>query len=498
MRSTSFSGTRTALAAGLFMMLSGCAFSIPEASPADIPRLERMLAADPENTNIQVQLGMALFKGDQFEASRVALQGAVDGGNESGPALLYLGLVQEEFEQWSEARDAYTRYLDVGISEQLKQVIRRQLTLVAQNVLHQQAAATLAAEAQLTDADATPGSIAVFPFRYNSSNPDYEPLIYALADMMTTDFAVSNALIVLERAQIQSLLDEMALTAAGYAEPGTGARAGRMLRAEHVVQGVLTTVGQDAIEVITDVLNVPNGASVGTETVADELVNLFDMEKELVFRIIRDRLGIELTPAEEQAILDNRIDNVLAFLAYGRGLREKDNGNYAAAQAEFQQAQELDPGFAAAVNEAVETGQISAAANTTSAQIVTTAATSGETGSASSVSAPTTATTGASDQSSGGASTGATSSGGAQANTGTTSGAVSTAATLAGASQAVNPSPTTTIDLGSTEQSDNNTTGQPGQTRTDAVQEASGSEGATSTAVAHIRIVIKRPGGGGQ
>ena len=89
--------------------------------------------------------------------------------------------------------------------------------------------------------------------------------------------------------------------------------------------------------------------------------------------------------------------------------------------------------------------------------------------------------------------------GGAQANTGATTGAGTTSQTLAGASQAVNPSPTTTtIDLGSTQQSDNNTTQQPGQDRNDAVQESQGQESATSTAQAQIRIVIKRPGGGGQ
>ena len=423
--------------------------------------------------------------------SRAALQAAVDGGNESGPALLYLGLVQEEFEEWSAARDAYSQYLDVGRSEQLKEVVRRQLTLVAQNVLQEEAQATLAAESQLADTEVTPRSIAVFPFRYNSSNPDFEPLIYALADMMTTDFAVSNALIVLERAQIQSLLDEMALTQAGYAETGTGARAGRMLRAEHVVQGVLTTVGQDAIQVDTDVLSVPDAASVGTESASDELVNLFDLEKDLVFRIIRDRLGVQLTPAEEQAILDNRTDNVLAFLAYGRGLREKDNGNYAAAQAEFQQAEQLDPGFTAAADEAVETGEIATAETTTTAQIATTAASSGETGSSGAVAAPTTTTTGAADPA-------GTSDGGAQANTGATVGAGTTSQTLAGASQAVNPGPTTTIDLGSTQQSDNKTTQQPAQGRNDAVQESQGQESATSAAQAQIRIVIKRPGGGGQ
>ena len=54
--------------------------------------------------------------------------------------------------------------------------------------------------------------------------------------------------------------------------PGRGiqaggiARAGRMLQAEHVVQGVLTTLGQDELQILTDVLNVPNATSAGVET----------------------------------------------------------------------------------------------------------------------------------------------------------------------------------------------------------------------------------------
>ena len=259
------------------------------------------------------------------------------------------------------------------------------------------------------------------------------------------------------------------------------------------MQGVLTTIGQDAIQIDTDVLNVPNASSAGTESASDELVNLFDMEKDLVFRIIRDRLGVQLTPAEEQAILDNRTDNVLAFLAYGRGRRERDNGNYAAAQAEFQQAEQIDPNFEAAASQAVETGQMSVAAATTPAQISAVAASSGETGSSSPVAAPTTTTTGAANQS--GVPTPPT---GAPTNTRTTSPTPSTTQTLAGASQAVNPTPTTaTLDLGSTQQAGNNTSQQPGQTRNDPVQESQGQEGVTSTARAQIRIVIRRPGVGG-
>ncbi len=212
MRHASFARWQALPVLALTPAFSGCAYGIPEVSPADIPRLTEEISADPENTDLQVQLGMAQFKAQDFDASLATLQGAVDAGNESGPALLYLGMVQEEFENWSAARDAYGRYLDVGRSEPLKQDLRRRLQLIGQNVLKQQARQALTQEASLTATQVTPRSVAIFPFAFNSDRAELEPLIYALSDMMVTDFAVSNALVVLERAQVQSLLDEMALT----------------------------------------------------------------------------------------------------------------------------------------------------------------------------------------------------------------------------------------------------------------------------------------------
>jgi len=72
--------------------LSACA-GLPEVEPVDIPRLEQAVRASPGDTDLQVQLGMARFKASDFESARTVLQSAVDGGNESGPAYLYLGLV---------------------------------------------------------------------------------------------------------------------------------------------------------------------------------------------------------------------------------------------------------------------------------------------------------------------------------------------------------------------------------------------------------------------
>jgi len=465
-------GSRALAALSFSLLLGACAYSVPEVNPTDIPRIRQELAADPENTDLMVQLGMGQFKTGDFTSALGSLQGAVDGGQRTGPAFLYLGMVHEELGDWASAGEVYNQFLSVGRSEELKQEVRNRLLLIAQNVLTQRSQAALAQESELLTSAPTPQSVAIFPFAFNSTDQNLEPLVYALADMMTTDFKVSNALVVLERAQIQSLLDEMALGEAGYSEPGTGARAGRLLQAEHVVQGVLTPIGED-ISVSADILNVPSSSSAGQVDASAPLASLFDMEKDLVFRTIRDVLGVALTPAEEQAIRENRTENVLAFLAYGRGLQLKDQGQYAAAQQEFQQAEALDPSFEAAATQATESQSIGEAASTTTAQVATTAATTGETTQSSGTVAPPPAATAA------------------VAAAATTS----AAQTLAGASNAVSPSPTAqTIDLGTTAGS--GTTTQATSDRSDAVQESQGSESVTTAAQAQIRIVIRRPGGG--
>jgi tetratricopeptide (TPR) repeat protein len=453
---------------------SSCAAALPDVGPADIPRLEQEVAADPANTDLQVQLGMAQFEAGNHETARTTLQTAVDAGNELGPALLYLGMASEELEDWTAARDAYDRYLTLGASAQAREQVRERLTLIGRNLLRARAQQALTQETQIAGAaDVTPQSVAVLPLAFNSARADLEPLVFALSDMMTTDFAVSNALVVLERAQIQALLDEMALTTSGYAEATTGARAGRLLRAEHVFQGVLTTLGETDLQTDADVLNIPNTASAGQLTESAVLEQLFDMEKQIVIRTIREVLAVELTPAEEQAILENRMGNVLAFLAFGRGLRELDQGNYEAALAQFQESIALDPGSYASRDAAVvETTDLLAASAASTADLVEVASTTGEFGVG--LIAPPEARTTQDLLPQVGRST-------------------TPMVSLATATEAVAPSPSrSTLGLGTTEQTQSRTASDTGR---DPVQESGGTETVAGGGGAVISIVIPRPGG---
>jgi tetratricopeptide (TPR) repeat protein len=454
--------------------LSACATGLPNVQAGDVPRLQQEVASRPDDTDLQVQLGMAEFKAGDFETAQTTLQAAVDAGNESGAALLYLGMTEEQLENWSGARDAYTRYLTVGGSSATIAEVRKRLTLIGRSLLRAQAQQALAREADITGpADVTPQSIAVLPLAFNSDRQDLEPLIYALSDMMTTDFAASNALVVLERAQIQSLLDEMALTSSGYADAGTGARAGRLLKAQHVFQGVLTTLGSDNLQTEANVLDVPSTSSEGQVTEQAVLDHLFDMEKQLVIRTIREVLGVELTPAEEQAILENRMSNVLAFLAYGRGLRDIDRGDYEAAQAEFNTSFQLEPGnFPSRAAAASELSDLLDASSTTTADLSDLAGSTGELG-VGLVAPPSAVVT--QDL--------------------TSSGQGDVRNTLSSVTEAVSPTPSaSTLDLGSTKQGSNQATQQTQDTNRDPVQESQGQETVPGTTGAEIQIVIQRPG----
>lgn len=474
---------------------TACAGNMPEVGPVDIPRLEQAVAASPGNTGLQVQLGMAQFEAGDYDVARTTLRAAREAGEESGPLFLYLGMAEEEMQDWSAAREAYNIYLDVGASTPAINEVRKRLTLIGRNLLRAQAQQALAREQEITATGAiTPRSVAVMPLEFNSDREDLEPLIYALSDMMITDLKISNALTVLERAEVQTLLDEMALTSDGYADEETGARAGRMLRAEHVFQGVLTTLGDNDLQTIADVLNVPNSNSAGQLTEQAVLEQLFDMEKQLVIRTIREILGVELTPAEEQQILENRMTNVLAFLAYGRGLRELDGGNYDAAQAEFQAALALDPAaFAGNPTIGEEAGALMDASQLTTDQLSTIASTTGEIGGGLFGPPPNGTTNdlttigipiqlpvgpGSSDPS-------------------TSSIGDDLTSTLDNVFSGIDPSPVVLeIGLGTGDQSRNSTPGQSNPTTRDPVPEAGpGGETIPGLSSATIRIVIRRPGG---
>jgi len=338
----------------LSALLGGCAGAAIQARPEQIPTLEQAVARSPRDTDAATRLGVAYFIAERYPDAKRSLQAAVDAGGTEGATYLYLGLANEELEDFQAARQAYNSYLEAGSSSDIKGEIRGRLSIVTRKELQQQAKLALQQEAILSDQPPTPNTVAVLPFRLNGLAEDMQPLQTALADMIITDLGFTS-LQSLERVRVQSMIDEMVLGQAGMTAPETGARMGRLLKSAHVVQGAITGNG-NAITVDATVANTGT-ANTRALNQQGQLDAIFTVEKQVVFAIL-DALNVQVTAREREAITNNRTGSLVAFLAYGRGLEALDRGDYSQALTQFQQATRLDPSFGAARAQQVETQQI--------------------------------------------------------------------------------------------------------------------------------------------
>src|SRR5437016_9672831 len=85
-------------------------------------------------------------------------------------------------------------------------------------------------------------AIAVFPFdnggSYGQDKDNFDALQKGIAGLMISDLAAGAAVRVVERDELQKLLDEQNLGAAGRVDPQTAAKIGKLVGARYVVTGV--------------------------------------------------------------------------------------------------------------------------------------------------------------------------------------------------------------------------------------------------------------------
>lgn len=333
--------------AAIVALLGACAPAMQGSriSAADVPRLEAQLRSDEADVGAMVRLAAAYREAGRTSAARALLERARAADPNDPAATLYLGLALEDEGEYAQARELYERYLEVRSSERVAAQIRARLTVVHREELRESAREALAREVEISTRMPESGTVAVFPFAFAGGPPELQPLERAIAEMLVTDLAQSDRLTVLERLQVQMLLDEMELAAGGLTDAVTGARSARLLGAERVVQGAIRG-DEQGIELDAAVVQVPGG-QVRTVTERDALSRLFDVEKRLAFGIYEE-MGIQLTPAERERVNRRPTENLQALLAFGLGLQALDAGDFQAAVSEFGRALTLDPNFTVA------------------------------------------------------------------------------------------------------------------------------------------------------
>ncbi len=311
-----------------------------------IAKLEAARTKNPQNVAALRALGVAYYKAKRFADARTVLDQARRLDPKDGVSSLYAGLASEEVGDLTNAREAYNTYLQVGKTRKVRNEISGRLTALARREAIANAKAAVANEARLSSIRSDARTVAVPPLTFTGPNSELKPLERGLAELMISDLSKAPGLTVVERDRMQALADEIRLSESGRVETATAVRAGKLIQAGSIVNGTLIQQG-NTLRLDALLVNVQTGGAGSPATAPGTLEQLFDMEKNVVFGLI-ERLGIELTPAQRQAIQRRPTNNLDAFLAFSQGLLASDDGRLEDAARFFESARALDPSFSLA------------------------------------------------------------------------------------------------------------------------------------------------------
>lgn len=353
--------------------LGACAGSTPTTTPApavqDLSALQAELDRNPNNAALATRVGIGYYNAKNFTRARDALRAALVVDKQNYPAQVYLGLSYEEMGQLDSARTAYTTALSQTGNARHKSDLEGRLALLTQKELRAQAKAAIAQEATLSREPVTGNAVAVLPFRYVGTNEELKPVGRGLTQLMISDLGKLSQLRLLEREQVQALVDEMSMTEAGRVDPATGARSGRLLRAARVLQGsVQDNAARSELKVDATVVDAKDAKVIATGTGQDKLQELFALQKQILFRLV-EQMGITLTPADRRALSERPTADLQAFLAYSRGLESEDRGDWPGAASNFSTAVARDPNFRAAKAREAKAVSVSQAQGATATQL---------------------------------------------------------------------------------------------------------------------------------
>ena len=198
-------------------------------------------------------------------------------------------------------------------------------------------------------------TVAVLPF-YNSAigaaNAELAPLSKGVADLLIGELAANPGLRVVERDQIQKVLDEQKLSSDGKVDNETAVKVGKLVGAHYMVTGTFVTDRSGRMRFASRVFNTETGlvifpASSGPNGVVNgKIEDFMDLVVQLAAKI---NAGAQL-PAIPARVGEARKEAAKkvpyeAIALYSKGLAAKDAGNNAEAVTLFRQSLDKFPSF---------------------------------------------------------------------------------------------------------------------------------------------------------
>lgn len=198
-------------------------------------------------------------------------------------------------------------------------------------------------------------TVAAFPFTNSAigaAHQELEPLSKGIPDLLIGEMAANPGIRVVERDQIQKIIDEQKLTRESLTDPATAVRVGKLLGVHHMVTGGFITDGKGRMTFTTRVVSMetgeiefPNPASKDAK-VSGKIDDFMELVNQLAVKL---NVGLKLPdiPARVGEVRKEAAKKVPyeAIALYSKGLAAKDAGNKAEAVTLFRKTIEKFPDF---------------------------------------------------------------------------------------------------------------------------------------------------------
>jgi len=189
--------------------------------------------------------------------------------------------------------------------------------------------------------DTVPKTLAIFPFDNNSvTTPEkYSPLSKGVAAMLITDLSrEGTGMKLIERAKIDTLLKEVALSQSGTIDQATAIQVGKILGAQAIAFGSFMVL-DTTVRIDLRIINVETSELIMADRVMGSSSNFIDLEQKLAQNIARSlKVAFKPEPASGTSGLG-------AALYFSEGVQAYDTGDIQMANHLFDKAISADPSY---------------------------------------------------------------------------------------------------------------------------------------------------------
>ena len=188
----------------------------------------------------------------------------------------------------------------------------------------------LLADRESAAAQAAKPTVAIMYFNNNvftKDARDYDGLTKGVPDFLVSEMSTNPNIRVIERDQVQKLIDEQKLTSGGQVDRETAVKVGKLLGAQHMIFGGFMADPKGNFRIDARSVNVETGAIEYTDRVQDHADNVMALIGQLAGRL---NSGLKLGAPTRTGDAGTRLPMRVAVL-YGKALDMADRGDKAKA-----------------------------------------------------------------------------------------------------------------------------------------------------------------------